>query len=211
MLNISQRINTFVGSQQGCPAGPIGTLIGIQMTQQHKLETDWSIELLEIAPTDSTLEIGFGAGRAVQHMAAQARRGKVSGIDLSSTMVHTAKLRNIGAVLAGRVALQRGNVMSLPFEDEQFDKILSIHTFYFWPDKMRGISEIRRTLKTGGKLVLTLSTRKVGDKQVYFQKLLEDEIMPEMQRDGFCQVELLEGPTARGYNSVALVAVKKPI
>jgi ubiquinone/menaquinone biosynthesis C-methylase UbiE len=209
MPNISQRINTFVGSQQSCPTGPMGALIGIQMTQQHRLETDWSIELLEIAPMDSILEIGFGAGRAIQHMAAQARRGKVSGIDLSSTMVQTARLRNAWAVQAGRVVLQQGDLMSLPFENEQFDKILSIHTFYFWPDKMRGISEIRRTLKTGGKLVLTLSTRKVGDEQVYFQGLLEDEIMPEMKRDGFCQVELLEGPTARGYNSVALVVVKE--
>ncbi len=212
MINVQKRINAFIGNQQRCPTGPIGALIGAQMARQHRLETDWSIGLLEIQPTDAILEIGFGAGRAIQLMAREARQGRVSGIDLSSAMVNTARRRNMQAVRSGQVILQESDVMALPFEDELFNKVISIHTFYFWADPCQAIDGIRRVLKSGGKLVLTLSTGKVGDEQKsgleHFQSVLEERVLPHMQQNGFSQVELKEGPVARGYNALAVLATK---
>ena len=98
--------------------------------------------------------------------------------------------------------------MALPFADQQFDKVLSIHTFYFWSDPARGVAEIFRVLKPDGIMVVTLSTGKIDGEQTgleRFQTLLEEQIIPTMHQLGFVEASLKQGPSARQYNSVAIV------
>ena len=103
----------------------------------YEPENMWSVSLLTIEPTDSVLEIGFGAGATIQKIAASANEGYVAGVDFSHTMVRVALKRNSKAVKAGRVKLKYGNATSLPFEEAVFDKVLSIHSLYFWPDPLK--------------------------------------------------------------------------
>lgn len=212
MIKLRSHLNEFVGRQQRCPSGIVGEMIGARMMRQHAAETLWTVSLLEIQPTDDILEIGFGAGRAVELAAAQATNGHITGIDLSQAMVRVASRRNARAMRAGRVTLRRGDATTLPFPAAQFDKILSIHTFYFWPDPLHTLSEIFRVLKPGGKVAITLSTGKEGSTEATglerYQDMLEKEIVPHMQRLGFAQAYLQTGPTARQFKSVAVVGVK---
>ena len=43
----------------------------------------WVIDLLEIAPDDRVLELGFGPGVVIQRLAKLAAAGHIAGIDLS--------------------------------------------------------------------------------------------------------------------------------
>jgi len=43
---------------------------------------------------------------------------------------------------------------SLPFEDNMFDVALAITSMQVWPDVAAGLQEIRRVLKTGGRIAL---------------------------------------------------------
>jgi ubiquinone/menaquinone biosynthesis C-methylase UbiE len=205
------RIDTYIAGQQRCPTGMLGRLIGEQMVRQHEAETRWTVEQLAVQRNDRVLEIGFGAGKAIELITAQATDGSVAGIDLSQTMVRTAIQRNAQAVKAGRVTLQQGNVMDLPFADQQFNKVLSIHTFYFWPDLSRGIAEIFRVLKPGGMLVLTLSTGKVDTTAETglerYQTILEEQLIPNMLQTGFMTAYIKQGPTARQFKTVAAIGV----
>ncbi len=112
----------------------MGWLAGERMVRQHGPETAWTMNLLEIQPTDTVLEVGFGAGQGIKLAAEKASDGRVMGIDLSEVMVRVATRRNAQAVKAGRVALSQGNITALPFEDQYFDKVMTIHTFYFWSE-----------------------------------------------------------------------------
>ena len=129
------------------------------MAKQHEPENIWSVSLLAVQPTDSILEIGFGAGATIQQLAAFASEGYVAGVDFSQTMVNVARKRNAKAVKAGRVELKYGNAANLPFVDNHFDKVLSIHSLYFWRDPLKAFAEIWRVLKPEGTVTLTLLPR----------------------------------------------------
>jgi SAM-dependent methyltransferase len=42
----------------------------------------------------------------------------------------------------------------LPFSDDRFEKVYSVHTIYFWTDLDQQLQEVRRVLKPGGRFVL---------------------------------------------------------
>lgn len=44
----------------------------------------------------------------------------------------------------------------LPFEDESFDLVISTAGFHYIPDPGRGVAEIRRVLRPGGTVVITI-------------------------------------------------------
>jgi ubiquinone/menaquinone biosynthesis C-methylase UbiE len=182
-MNLLNRIGApLLAGQHGHPRGIVGRLLGEQMVRQHMPETTWTISLLNLRPEDQILELGFGAGKAIELVAAQITNGHVSGIDLSQEMVRAASRRNAQAIKAGQVALRLGDLTTLSFADNQFDKIFSIQTLYFWPDPPRALAEIFRVLKPGGVLIVTLSTGKIDPTETtgleHYQLILEEQVIP---------------------------------
>src|SRR3984893_19304111 len=138
----------------GCPQGALGRLGGLVMARMNADCGAWAVELLEVGRTDRVLEVGFGPGVVVQHLAKSAAGGHVAGIDQSQEMVEQARARNAPAIRAGRVDLRYGLVESLPFDDGSFDKALAINSMQVWPDAVAGLREIRRVMKPGGRIAL---------------------------------------------------------
>lgn len=138
------------------PSGIVGRVIGRSMALQHIPENEWTVSLIDPRPDDAVLEIGFGPGLAVELLARKISAGRVCGVDLSRTMVKVASKRNAEAIRDGRVELRHGDATNLPFADDSFDKALSVHSVYFWPEPQRVLGEVRRVLRPGGLLVLTL-------------------------------------------------------
>lgn len=212
MLSMQNRIQAVIDAQQRRPSGVIGRLIGAQMMRQHTVETDWTLSLLAVEPTDQVLEIGFGAGRAIELVAARATNGYIAGIDVSRTMVDAASRRNQHAVNAGRVDLRNGDVTTLPFSEQRFDKIFSIHTLYFWQDFPRAIAELHRVLKPHGKLVLTFTPGKVGAVGQtglgQFATRVDSELLPEMKQIGFTGAVVTQGPVSRQFKIAAVTGTR---
>jgi SAM-dependent methyltransferase len=69
-------------------------------------------------------------------------------------MVGEALARNAAAVARGQVAVMHGKSEELPFEAASFDAALALNVICFWPSPERDLSEPRRVLKRGGRLVL---------------------------------------------------------
>lgn len=209
MMNLHARMTATLDRQHQHPAGVLGRTVGARMVRQHAPETAWSIEQLGLTPTDHVLELGFGAGRALDLAARQVPHGRVVGLDVSPTMVRAAQRRNAKAIGMGRVALLRGDLAALPFATQQFNKIFSVHTLYFWPDPARILHDLLRVLKPNGVLVLTLSTGRITPtgERVFgpWQAMLEEDIVPTMRDIGFTAAELRHGPASRQFTSVAVI------
>ena len=129
------------------------------MARGNAPEARWTVDLLAIQPDTYILEIGFGPGVAIQYAAEQAAHGHVSGIDYSETMVQVASKRNASAIRKGLVDLTHGDVRSLPYMDESFDRAFTIHCIYFWAEPTTCLREVRRVLRTNGVLAITIQPK----------------------------------------------------
>jgi ubiquinone/menaquinone biosynthesis C-methylase UbiE len=148
-----------IDGQYRRPSGIVGWWIGRLMVEQHRTENLWTVDLLDVQLSDHILEVGFGAGFAIQEIARRLTTGVIVGVDFSTTMLDAACRRNSRLMKLGRVDLRYGDATQLPFSENSFDKVFSIHSLYFWKDTLTGLNEIKRVLKLGGTIVLTFLPR----------------------------------------------------
>jgi SAM-dependent methyltransferase len=146
------------------PHGAWGRVAGwIMAHRPSNLERNrWTVELLDVQPTDWVLEIGFGPGVALAWLAARARQGLVVGIDHSELMLREAARRNAEAIAAGRIALQLGAAERLPDLGTVFDRIMAVNVALFWSDPVGQFRALRDRLRPGGRIALTVQPRFPG-------------------------------------------------
>lgn len=141
------------------PEGLWGRLGGWLMARSNRELSLWTIEALEIRPQDRVLEVGFGPGEALYDLSRMVTEGRMFGIDASRLMVERARKRNRQSIDSGRMDLQEGSVMALPYAKNSFDKIFAINSLPFWPDPVEALGEIRRVLSPAGIVVLMVQPR----------------------------------------------------
>ena len=147
------------------PKGILGRLTGRLMARMDKASNDWAISLMNIQPNDHLLEIGFGPGMAIKKVSEIASNGFVAGIDFSKTMLEEASKLNASAIKSGLVELKYGEVSSLPYSDELFDKVFGINVMYVLPDLPNAINEMSRVMKPGGMITFCMPEREFVEKR----------------------------------------------
>lgn len=199
-----------VGAHYGYPQGIKGYIAGKRMAEQHLPENLWTVGLLDAQPTDHILEIGFGPGLALEHLAPQLPAGQLFGVDSSSAMLRMASGRNRAAIRAGRVSLQRADASRLPFAAASLDKIYSIHSLYFWPDPVAVVQEMLRVLKPGGLICLTFMAREqwpgggTGDEKCHVYSA--EDVCELLLRGGCTRTHIDRGPADKIFREVAVLA-----
>ncbi len=156
---LRDRVARFVWSQFRKPSGLFGRFIGNRMARGNEYDARWTISLLDIQPESRVFEVGFGPGVSTQYASEKATEGFVAGIDHSEAMVQAARRRNADAIKAGRMDLNQCDVSSLPYPDQSFDRVFSIHSIYFWARPVDCLKELRRVLKPGGLLAITIEPK----------------------------------------------------
>jgi SAM-dependent methyltransferase len=178
------------------------------MIRQHAPETKWTLELLNLQSADRILEVGFGAGYGLTLVLDSAKHGQVTGMDLSPTMVQAAARRNRTALGRGKLVLLRGDIANLPFGQHRFDKLFSIHTFYFWPDPHAVLAQLISLLAPGGRLVSTFATARRlpnGEWDYWDVQSSAEALIQEFEQHPNYRASLRRGPDSREYNNVAIV------
>lgn len=110
------------------------------------------------------LDIGTGPGYLPIEIAKISSGVKIIGIDLSSSMVEIAA-RNAGSSgLSDRVQFRIANAGNLPFEDGDFDSVISTLSLHHWRHPVEYLKEISRVLKTGGEICIYDFCREIKEK-----------------------------------------------
>ncbi|MEG2213213.1 MAG: methyltransferase domain-containing protein [Clostridiales bacterium] len=110
--------------------------------------TETAITAAGLNPGDQILDLGCGSGDAVAFLI--AKKGLAAqGIDSSQSLLAEGKSRfpNLPLIL--------GDVMDLPFADNQFDAMLAECVLSLISEKSVVLSQIRRCLKPTGRLLVS--------------------------------------------------------
>ena len=116
---------------------------------------DAIIERLEIKEDDLVLDVAAGTGEPGLTIAAIAKKGKVTGTDLSDEMLQIAEANAIAKGLKN-YSTKTSDVCELPFEANTFTKISCRMGFMFFPDMQLAANEMYRVLKPGGRLAISV-------------------------------------------------------
>ncbi len=109
----------------------------------------------ELKPGETVLDLGSGAGFDA-FLAARivGETGKVIGVDMTPEMVEKAK-ENAKKLKMGNVDFRSGKIEDLPIQDSSVDVVISNCVINLSPDKRKVFSEIFRSLKPGGRMVIS--------------------------------------------------------
>ncbi len=121
---------------------PVGELV-------KKYEADLLLEMLEPRKEDTILDVGCGTGVFTRDILAYGAR--VVGLDISIPMLLQAAQKASGQPFAA-VA---GDMSSLPFPDDCFDKVYSMTALEFVVDGAKAVGELNRVARSGATIVLT--------------------------------------------------------
>ncbi len=101
------------------------------------------------------LDVATGTGDvAVEIVRQYNRKTRVIGTDFSEQMLELGrkKIEELGC--QGQIDLRFGDVTNLPFDDRTFDAAIIAFGIRNIPDYKKGIQEMTRVLKAGGRIVV---------------------------------------------------------
>jgi len=176
------------------PEGEVGKAVGIVMNKTNEYMNRYTYKSMNISVNDEVLEIGFGNGKFIPELFEKNKNFKYTGIEISKVMLEEAQ-KNIPDNIKDIVNLViSNNNDQIEFDDSSFDKICAINTIYFWDKPLSYLSEIKRVLRKGGELFISLRSKEVMDTQnftkYYFQLYSFDKIKKMLEDVGFSDIIL---------------------
>jgi demethylmenaquinone methyltransferase/2-methoxy-6-polyprenyl-1,4-benzoquinol methylase len=100
------------------------------------------------------LDVATGTGDMAIMMARRIPQSQITGVDISSGMLQIGRQKVARLRLENRIALQPGDSEALPFTDRLFDAITVAFGVRNFENLEKGLREMGRVLKPGGKLVV---------------------------------------------------------
>lgn len=150
----------------------------------------WGLSQMEFKETDIVLEVGFGGGVIIDHLAKEKYGKKLYGIDISERSVQKAKKRNGKWIDEGLVELYQGSVNTIPFLKEKFHKILAIQTHIYWDEFEQSLKGIFNSLKENGEFHIICEKEKI---RYHLPKYLRKEDMITcFKQSGFQEIKIYE-------------------
>jgi len=178
-----------LSDQYRCPSGDMGKYVGKKMDELNYEQNEWVLSLMEIKASDRVLEIGFGTGKTLAKANLLAMHGHVSGVEISDTMLAEAKILLNDSIVEGKADLHKADAASLPFENNSFDKIFSVHVVYFWDNLDRVCAELFRVAKVNALVAIYYVSPILSPTTSYHDYTTED-IEDALKRAGFPSISV---------------------
>lgn len=127
----------------------------------HPANTFWgrygrkTVERLRLGPGERVLDVCCGTGAsAIPAAESVGRTGSVVGVDLAENLLELARNKAKQQNLEN-IEFRSGDMTQLPFDEQSFDVVVCVFGIFFVPDMEAALRELKRVLRTGGKLAIT--------------------------------------------------------
>jgi demethylmenaquinone methyltransferase/2-methoxy-6-polyprenyl-1,4-benzoquinol methylase len=135
-------------------------------------------DLAELSPGGRALDVATGTGDLALELAGRvAPGGDVIGVDFSEKMLELAR-----AKAGGRARFESGNALALDYADGEFDAATVGFGARNFSDLDRGLTEMARVVRPGGRVVvLEITTPRRPPLSIFFE-LWFDRVVPALGR-----------------------------
>ncbi|MGE5111548.1 MAG: class I SAM-dependent methyltransferase [Acidobacteriaceae bacterium] len=187
---------------------------GEEMEQHHISIAEQTIRRMALKSGERVLDLGCGVGWATRILARLVANGpdgggQVVGIDVADEMISRARAASKDF---DNVMFVWGSAQKIPWQENYFDKVLSIESFYYYADQDRALAELFRVMAPNAWLYILInlyrenhySLRWVSELKVPVQVRGEQEYIDLLRKHTFQNVEALripdETPTPETYS-----------
>jgi demethylmenaquinone methyltransferase/2-methoxy-6-polyprenyl-1,4-benzoquinol methylase len=137
-------------------------------------------DLAELGPGDRALDVACGTGDLALELARRTGpSGGVVGVDFSTRMLELARGKADG--VAG-LRFETANALCLPYEDSCFDAATVAFGARNFSDLERGLGEMARVVRPGGRVVVLEITTPQRPPLSWFFGLWFDRLVPALGR-----------------------------
>lgn len=129
---------------------------GLNRVISFGIDVKWRKKVIAIVGENNPkqlLDIATGTGDLAIMMAA-LNPDKITGLDISAGMLEVGKQKIAKANLSDKIDMLVGDSENMPFNDNTFDAITVSFGVRNFANLDKGLTEINRVLKPGGKLVI---------------------------------------------------------
>ena len=135
---------------------------GAEMEKHHLDITEKTIRLMELRAGERVLDLSCGTGWATRILARLVGEGpqgfgQVVGLDISDEMIRHARAASRDF---DNMMFVWGSAQQIPWEENFFDKALSVEAFYYYPDQDRTLAELFRVLAPRGRFFILINLYK---------------------------------------------------
>ena len=182
-------------SQTKKPEGFLGKMMVNSMNAGHGMMANWGMgNLPPLSPKDIA-DLGCGGGKNAESLMEKYPGASMTALDYSQVSVDMATKKNAAAIAKGRCRILKGDVSSLPFEDESFDLATAFETIYFWPGPLKSFKEVYRVLRSGGTFMIVNECDGTNEKDQKWVDMIDGMTIYEKK-------ELSDHLTAAGFTDI---------
>jgi len=159
-------------------AGNYDALNSVMTAGLHHRWRGRAADQAALAPGDAALDVCCGTGDLALELSARVSPGgSVVGCDFSEPMLDLAREKAAERAAAG-VRFEWADALQLPYDSERFDAVTVGFGVRNLADLDRGLSEMARVLKPGGRAVILEITQPTRPPLSLFYSLWFDRIVP---------------------------------
>ena len=172
--NRSAAENITIEGNPAKPEGESGAKMLNIMNDSHFAVTGWMLDIVGASDGDRILDIGCGGGMTLKRLSSQVLNGSLVGLDYSPLAIEESAKLNGEDVSTGKLKLVEASVCDMPLTSNNYDKAVSVESFYFWGDHETALKEINRVLKPGGSAFICID--------IYENGALDDKVRENITR-----------------------------
>lgn len=184
-------------------AGKYDLLNSLMTAGLHHSWRERAADRAEVSPGDSVLDVCCGTGDLSFELAKRVSPdGNVIGSDFSEPMLDLAR-EKAEERASETVRFEWADALDLPYDDGRFDAVTVGFGVRNFADRDRGLREMSRVLKPGGRLVILEFTQPQRPPFSTFYSLWFDRIVPVLGR-------LTPNPEAYSYLAESVHGFPRP-